>query len=551
MILPVLAVLLVFAAISAWSTWSGRRKLLARIRDEWGRPRDVPADMESVAAFFRSRPPAQSLDDRTWKDLLLDDVFAFADRTQSSIGQQMLYCRLRLAQPLASLNAFDVLMMRVAADTPLRERAQMALAKLRHPSGHQLHHLAGSDVLARKAWHVVFPLWAATIISVLLLAIVWHALVFFAVFAVVLNTVIRLMIRGRVGTEIIWSRQLGPLLSAAAALAVFDDGSAAAITGSLKQDLAALQRVGAIARWVSRDPLETGDLLAAVLEFLNGLFLMDANALYFASSELRRHSEQVLNLIGAVGEIDAAIAVASLREDIDGWIKPTFTADDSRAMLSELRHPLVDAAVPNSVALAPPHGLLVTGSNMSGKSTFLRTVGVNVVLAQTINTCLARSYEAPVYQVRSCIGRADDLIAGKSYYLVEVESVLALVKASERPEPQLFIFDELFRGTNAVERIAAAEAVLAALIAGGRPHVVLAATHDGELVDLLRDSYAVCHLGDAIGPEGLTFDYHLKSGPATSRNAIALLKLNGAPESLVTRALERAAALDRQRQSVT
>src|SRR5215468_4588508 len=67
---------------------------------------------------------------------------------------------------------------------------------------------------------------------------------------------------------------------------------------------------------------------------------------------------------------------------------------------------------------------------MSGKSTFLRTVGVNVVLAQTINTCLADRYDAPIYHVRSCIGRADDLLAGKSYYLVEVESVLDLVRAS-------------------------------------------------------------------------------------------------------------------------
>jgi DNA mismatch repair ATPase MutS len=111
--------------------------------------------------------------------------------------------------------------------------------------------------------------------------------------------------------------------------------------------------------------------------------------------------------------------------------------------------------------------VLVTGSNMSGKSTFLRTVGVNAVLAQSLNTCLAHAYEAPVYQIRSCIGRADDLIAGKSYYLVEVESVLSLVKASDETAPHLFIFDELFRGTNAVERIAAGEAVLHALVSGG------------------------------------------------------------------------------------
>jgi hypothetical protein len=79
------------------------------------------------------------------------------------------------------------------------------------------------------------------------------------------------------------------------------------------------------------------------------------------------------------------------------------------------------------------------------------------ILALTFNTCLAGNYEAPTYQVRSCIGRSDDLFAGQSYYLVEVESVLALVRASERSDPHLFMFDELFRVTNDVERIAAAE----------------------------------------------------------------------------------------------
>jgi DNA mismatch repair ATPase MutS len=260
------------------------------------------------------------------------------------------------------------------------------------------------------------------------------------------------------------------------------------------------------------------------------LFLMDANALYFAVRELQVHARHLLKVIETVGDIDAAIAVASFREGADGWTRPRFVAPDKGAAFSDPPDPLVDEAVPNSIALAPPHGVLVTGSNMSGKSTFLRTVGVNVVLAQSINTCLARGYEAPIYQIRSCIGRADDLIAGKSYYLVEVESVLALVKASEQLEPQLFIFDELFRGTNAVERIAAGEAVLHALVSQGKPHVVLTATHDVELVDLLRESYAVYHLGDAVGPDGLVFDYRLTPGPATSRNAIALLKLNGAPE---------------------
>ena len=191
---------------------------------------------------------------------------------------------------------------------------------------------------------------------------------------------------------------------------------------------------------------------------------------------------------------------------------------------------------------------------MSGKSTFLRTLGVNAVLAQTINTCVARSYESPVLHVRSCIGRSDDLIAGKSYYLVEVEAVLSLVRASADSEMHLFLFDELFRGTNAVERIAAAESVLIELIAGpqgaGR-HLVVAATHDGELVDLLREHYVSYHFRDSLAPDGLVFEYLLQPGPATSRNAIALLQLSGAPEAVVQRALARASVLDGQRRSVT
>jgi DNA mismatch repair ATPase MutS len=219
--------------------------------------------------------------------------------------------------------------------------------------------------------------------------------------------------------------------------------------------------------------------------------------------------------------------------------------------MQDVCHPLLEDPVPNSLEWSPPNGFLVTGSNMSGKTTFIRTIGVNAVLAQTIHTCLASTWEAPMLRVRSCIARTDDLLAGKSYYLVEVEAVLALVHASSSPAPHLFLFDELFRGTNAVERVSAAAAVLTEILDDGgdrRPHLVLAATHDAELIDWLSQQYAACHLGDELGPSGILFTYRLRPGPATTRNAIALLQLHGAPAALVSRALERAAWLDRQRE---
>jgi hypothetical protein len=503
--------------------------------------------MEAISDCFKTRNEDTGLDDRTWSDLLMNDVFAHLDRTESSVGQQLLYSRLRSSP--RSLDEFDALVTRLGADVSRRERAQFALARLHHPSAYYLHRLARPGTLDQKWWHVIFPLWSGAVLVTLSLAAFWPNLLLMAVFAFVFNFLIRILTARRISTEITWFRQVGPLLSAARALAVLDSADTAGITGTLKSDLHALRRLGRIARWVSRDPLTANEILLSVMEYLNVLLLMDANALYFAGRELQARAPHLRRTLEAVGEIDAAIAVASFRAGAHQWTRPRFVGPHAPAVLTNLLHPLVHDAVPNSLALGPPHGLLVTGSNMSGKSTLLRTVGVNVVLAQTINTALAETYEAPVYQVRSCIGRGDDLLAGKSYYLVEVESVLALVRASGHSAPHLFIFDELFRGTNAVERIAAAEAVLATLIGAGKPHVVLAATHDAELVDLLRNSYDVCHFGDAVGPNGLIFDYHVKPGPATSRNAIALLRLNGATESVINRALERAAELDRQRRS--
>jgi DNA mismatch repair ATPase MutS len=177
---------------------------------------------------------------------------------------------------------------------------------------------------------------------------------------------------------------------------------------------------------------------------------------------------------------------------------------------------------------------------------------VTVVLAQSIHTCVAESYAGPPLVVRTCIGRADDPASGKSYYLVEVQAVLEMVHAAQTGVAHLMLFDELFRGTNAVERISAGEAVLATLLEpleqGQRvPHIVIAATHDLELVEFLAGAYASAHFADSMDENGLSFDYRLRSGAATTRNAIAVLRWRGAPDSLVARALARADALDSMR----
>ena len=559
-----LAALLALAAVRL-----ARERRLARIRAAWGKPVHRTRRMDAIVASHRSRlartNPAPSLDDRTWTDLDLDAVFGAIDRTQSTHGQHALYHRLRTSPAGGHLGPFEALVARMERDAAARERAQLALDRLQDPHGYDIWWLAGSDAVEQRRWYRIFPVLCFTTIVAAVLSPFWPLGLTPVVLLLGLNVAIRYVTDPHVRTIAVTFRQCAPLIATAEELQFLAGPDIDPIVGDVRSELPAVRRLKLISRWINGNPflLSTGsggfaillsDVVGAVYEYLNLALLLDGTGVYFGTRDLSRASGSLVRIVAATGEVDAATSVASYRAGRDDWTRPDFRLDAAATELVDLRHPLLDSAVPNSITIKAGHGVLVTGSNMSGKSTFLRTVGVNAVLAQTINTCLAREYRAPIFEVRSCIGRADDILTGTSYYIAEVEALLELVRASAGPAPHVFLLDELFRGTNAVERIAAGQAVLTQLLeaAGGRgkPHVVLAATHDLELVELASDRYEPYHFGDSVGPDGLLFDHRLQRGPSTSRNAIALLRLHGAPDALISRAMTTAAMLDEQRARV-
>ena len=564
----VLVALVIVAVLAAGVLRRTRARALANIRAGWGHRVDRPRRMDAMAASHRSRVAnlgsTGSLDDRTWQDLNLDDVFAALDRTESTLGQHALYHRLRTAPVADHLEAFELLVSRLTADAPARERAQLALSRLQDSHGYDLWWLAGKDAVEIRAWwYALFPLLAASTLVLAVLAPFWAPALPGLVVAVVMNVVVRYLTDSRIGAVAGAFRQLAPVISTGQSLRFLTAADVQPLIGPLQSDTQRLGRLKTIARWIAGDPLMlpersgssgllVNDVVTVFYEYLNLLFLLDANGVCFGAGQLRTHGAAFLRVAAAIGEVDAALSVASVRAGRADWTRPSFSAPGAPAEWREVRHPLIEDAVPNAIALPLAHGALITGSNMSGKSTFVRTIGVTTVMAQTLNTCLATKYEAPILRVRSSIGRSDDLLTGTSYYVAEVEALLDLVNASADTASHLFLLDELFRGTNAVERIAAAQAVLTELVSGAngpKPHLVIAATHDAELVDLLADVYDVHHFGDEVNLDGLVFDHRLQPGPATTRNAIALLRLHGAPETLITRALICAAELDRQRGS--
>ena len=361
------------------------------------RVRPVPAVQHGSGA---------TLDSRTWDDLDLDDVFAALDRTESTLGQHALYHRLRTVPVADNLDVFEVLVSRLESDGRLRERAQTALSRLRDPHGYDLWWLARPDAIETRPWYVLFPILTAATILLLGLALLSPQLTPAFIGVLAINVGVRYFTDRRIGALAAAFRQIAPVVKTAESLRFFGGDDVRPLVGSIQADTPSLGRLKTIARWVSGNPLMlpmgagmlpimVSDVVSVVYEYLNLAFLLDANGVSFGARDLRVHHAALLRVIAAMGEVDAAVSTASFRAGRRDWTRPSFVQPGAPAKLSNLRHPLLVDAVPNSVSLAPGRGLLISGSNMSGKSTFLRTVGVTAVLAQTLNTCLASEYPRP------------------------------------------------------------------------------------------------------------------------------------------------------------
>lgn len=274
-------------------------------------------------------------------------------------------------------------------------------------------------------------------------------------------------------------------------------------------------------------------------DFVTTLLLLDLIAYEFLKNKLGRNHKDVFAVHENLGKIDAAIAIASYRKSLDTYAEPEIDFDMTKpGYIDALRivHPLITSPVPNDLVTNAP--ILVTGSNASGKSTYLKTAALTAVMAQSICTCTAEKYRASAFRIYSSMALSDDLLAGESYYIVETKSLKRILDSTTHKGIVLCVIDEVLRGTNTVERIAASSEVLSALAERGA--LCLAATHDIELCELLKSQYRLYHFEETVSEDAMLFDYVIRMGPTQSRNAINLLKVMGFDDDIVKNAHERA-----------
>ncbi|MBP1754097.1 MAG: hypothetical protein H6Q59_495, partial [Firmicutes bacterium] len=192
--------------------------------------------------------------------------------------------------------------------------------------------------------------------------------------------------------------------------------------------------------------------------------------------------------------------------------------------------------VPNSIT--EYRSVMLTGSNASGKSTFIKTLAINAILSQTIFTSTTRSYQSSYFMIYSSMALRDNIFSSESYYIVEIKSLKRILDHVNNEIPMLCFIDEVLRGTNTLERIAASSRILNSL--AGQNALVFAATHDIELTHILERSYSNYHFQERIEDKQVLFDYRLHEGKAISKNAIKLLDMLGYPGEIIESAEQAA-----------
>lgn len=468
------------------------------------------------------------IDDQTASDLNLREVFSKIDSTITTAGQQMLYYMLRtLKLKEKPLKERDKIIDLFIENSELRGNVQVALSNLGKQNSGQIINLFNTKKVIIKSKKYVYNLLASMpiIVAFSFSFLGTSAFIYlFLVFAV--NGIVHYRATSEMTDEVNSIAYLGRLISCAKEISNLKNEELKKEIEIIKKSIKPFKNIDRKSLFLSE-----ADGIDVFIEYINVLFLNKIRAYYSIVETIENNREDLINLYAAIGRIDSYVCIAAYRERIENYSKPEFVEEKQYISIENGIHPLVENCVANSITLNKK-GVILTGSNMAGKSTFLRTLGLNILLSQTIYTTLSDNYKGSFFRLLTSLSVSDDVNEGRSYYLGECEALLRILKSIEYENTTFCMIDEIFRGTNPIERIASSKEIIKYIM--GKNSLGLIATHDLELTEVSKDKYDCYYFCEDVDEEnGLKFDYELKKGVCESGNAIKLLKYLGYPEEII------------------
>ena len=500
-----------------------RSRLLRSLREGFGRPSSKKMEPEryaQVPQYFLHHKDGFGIDDITWNDLDLDQLFHVMDSTCSASGEEYLYYLLRSPSMQAQDPAFtqeQYAWFGGGAHEEERIRLQEILTELGHAGRYSLYDYIDftsalgtrsnlKHYIAAAAPFAAFGLmFVHTGIGIILLL---------AVFA--FNLVTYFKEKGQIAPYYQVFNYILRLLDCARELEKSGCPAFKEDTDKIPELLKAFASFRRGSSLLLGSTAGSADPLGLALEYIRIIFHLDLIKFNNMLRQMRGRQPQIDALLTITGRIDACISIVSWRETLPFYSVPELRDESAFPFnVQDLYHPLLSEPVSNSLTAQRP--VLLTGSNASGKSTFLKAAALCALLSQTVGTAPAASYSGACYRIYTSMALRDSLQDGESYFIVEIKSLRRILQAASETEnpPVLCCIDEVLRGTNTVERISASTEILRCF--GSTDTVCFAATHDVELTGLLKDTFDNHHFSEEIsavmlGKEGQAGQITGKSG---------------------------------------
>lgn len=532
----VIIIIIGLIAKAVYDKWSIASKLRRRLLQTWGIDwhEDISYErMNTISSYYESICQKNlDIDDITWNDLDMETLFYQIDRTESAIGEEYLYALLRKPIITEEEWAERKRLIELFQNNESAQReigtifAQMG--KLKKISVYEYLNYLDSCKPGSSLFHVccMLALFAAVGITI------YNPYVGLAsIFVVVaINMVTYYKEKDRIGK---YYDVLNFVLRMLYGTSKLSNCEIVELRNYKNEAKRLMKEFRGFKRgsFLVASNVDGGSLFDIVLDYIQMLTHVDLLKFNQMVQTLQKKRQQLNEIFTTVGVLDAMRAIASYREYIGSkhYGCPEFVKGTNHIHVEGLFHPMLEHPVKADFDEA--RSVLITGSNASGKSTFLKAVALNAVLSQTICTSMAKSYQAPRFKIFSSMALSDNIFENESYFIVEIKSLKRILDTVEEEIPTLCFVDEVLRGTNTLERIAASSQILLDL--SNQNVICFSATHDIELTHILENHFSNYHFTEDVIDNEVVFEYKLKNGRATSRNAIKLLSMLGYPSKIV------------------
>lgn len=532
-----IALFILFVVISS-SLFDKTKKIqeIQYLIHSWPEAYDSKFDFNKIHKFYEEygadklkEKDFYNIDEQTAYDINIDDLLKEISICSSTPGEQMLYYLLRTPKLNAeSLEKRNKIIEKFLEDKDLRGNIQQIFSDLGRQRKGEIFNLFNTNTVIKKWKVILFNLIALSSLILLILFLFIgsnYTLKFIGIFAIYM--LISMRASAEIENELSSLQYLGDFVRAAKEISKIEDETLEEYIEEITKRVIPISKIDNKTKYIY-----TSSELDIFTETLNGFFLTKIRSYYSIINIVKSNRQNLIELYALIGKLESYISIASYRCRVSNYCIPQFLDNkDKTLIVKNAVHPLLEDGVPNSIILKNK-GVILTGSNMAGKSTFMRTLATNILLSQSFSMSLCDEYSSSFFRIISSLSLSDDVLSGTSYYLEECNSVLRILNSLDDEVPAFCIIDEIFKGTNPIERIAASKEILKYIM--NKNAISIVATHDLELAENCNDKYLRYYFCEDIDEnEGLTFDFKLKSGICNTGNALKLLDFLGYPKEII------------------